>query len=240
MDVGPESCAYGGGMRVLIVEDEVTLAETLREGLSAEGFVVTLAYDGLTGRDLATAGGFDAIVLDIMLPGRNGFRVCRDLREAAVMTPILMLTAKDGELDEAEALDTGADDFLSKPFSFIVLLARLRALQRRAGAFDTRPATSAAMRVGELILEPNQRRCRRVEAEIVLTAREFDLLAELARSSPNVVSKTELLERVWGPEFEGDPNVVEVYIGYLRKKVDAPFGRTSLATVRGLGYRLDA
>ena len=227
-------------MHVLVVEDEVTLAETLRDGLGAEGFTVTVAHDGLTGRDLAMTGRFDAVVLDIMLPGRNGFRVCRDLRDGGVTTPILMLTAKDGELDEAEALDTGADDFLSKPFSFIVLLARLRALQRRSAVSDVRAVTKAAVRVGDLVLEPMQRRCRRGEHDISLTAREFDLLAELARCSPDVVSKTDILARVWGVEFEGDPNVVEVYIGYLRKKIDVPFSRTSLTTVRGLGYRLDA
>ena len=231
-------------MRVLVVEDEVALAETLRDGLGAEGFEVTLAHDGLTGRDLAMSERFDAIVLDIMLPGRNGYRVCRDLRSEGVTTPILMLTAKDGELDEAEALDTGADDFLSKPFSFIVLLARLRALQRRSTTAAAGPTTAgfggSTIRCGDIVLEPAQRRSRRGETELTLTAREFDLLAELARSSPAVVSKTQLLERVWGIEFEGDPNVVEVYVGYLRKKVDLPFGRSSLTTVRGMGYRLDA
>ena len=229
---------------MLVVEDEIPLAETLREGLRTEGFDVTLAHDGLTGRDLAASGTFDVVVLDIMLPGRNGFRVCADLRSMGVMTPILMLTAKDGELDEAESLDTGADDFLSKPFSFVVLLARLRALGRRAAGTvavgGKGAADGAALRCGDLLLEPRQRRCWRAEHDVALTAREFDLLAELVRSSPNVVPKSDLVERVWGSEFEGDPNVVEVYVGYLRKKIDAPFGRSSLSTVRGVGYRLDA
>ena len=232
-------------MRVLVVEDEVVLAAALRDGLRTEGFEVTVAHDGITGRDLAMTTPFDAVVLDIMLPGRNGYRVCRDLRTAGVNTPILMLTAKDGELDEAEALDTGADDFLSKPFSFVVLLARLRALQRRsmttaASGQAVAGHTGAPVRCGPLVLEPAQRRGRLGEHELALTAREFDLLAELARSSPNVVSKTGLLERVWGAEFEGDPNVVEVYVGYLRRKIDVPYGRASLVTVRGMGYRLDA
>lgn len=226
---------------MLVVEDEVPLALTLKDGLEAEGFDVELAHDGITGREMAATKTFDAIVLDIMLPGRNGYRVCADLRAMDVVTPILMLTAKDGEFDEAEALDTGADDFLSKPFSFVVLLARLRALHRRGRPAPGAPAAvDGSLRCGDIVLAPSQRRAWRGQEEITLTAREFDLLSELVKSSPDVVSKTQLLERVWGEDFEGDPNVVEVYVGYLRRKVDVPFGRSSLSTVRGLGYRLDA
>lgn len=225
-------------MRVLIVEDEVALAEGLRDGLIADGHQVTLCHDGDEGFELARRSDVDVVILDIMLPGRNGYKVCRDLRAAAVMTPILMLTAKDGELDEAEALDTGADDFLSKPFSYVVLEARLRALGRRS----TGPVGSVGgerLIGGDLVLDLGARRCWRATTEIALTARELDLLAEIMRAAPNVVAKGDLLIRVWGQSFEGDPNVVEVYVGYLRRKVDVPFGRASLQTVRGHGYRLD-
>ncbi len=224
-------------MRVLVVEDEHDLADSLRDGLSAEGFEVTLAHDGITGRDLAIGGAFDVVVLDIMLPGRNGYRVCADVRAAGCTTPILMLTAKDGEFDEAEGLDTGADDFLAKPFSFVVLLARLRALVRRSRTPGPAVAGDVRQRVDDLLIDRGQRRAWRGDQEVVLTAREFDVLSELVRATPNVVPKTELLARVWGPRFEGDPNVVEVYVGYVRRKVDAPFGRSSLQTVRGHGYR---
>ena len=224
-------------MRVLIVDDEVALAESISEGLTAEGFTVTLSHDGLDGLRLGQSGEFDAIVLDIMLPGRNGYRVCADLRAAGVTIPILMLTAKQGDLDEAEALDTGADDFLSKPFSFVVLLARLRALGRRGAS-----AAQDANRVqrGDLVIDVRQRRCWRGDTEVQLTARELDLLTAVVRRSPDPISKGELLEMVWGQAFGGDPNVVEVYLGYLRRKIDTPFGRASLQTVRGVGYRLDA
>jgi DNA-binding response OmpR family regulator len=221
-------------MHVLVVDDEVTLAEAVRTGLESEGFTVTVAHDGNTGYELARAGSFDAVVLDIMLPGRNGYRVCSDLRADGFAAPILMLTAKQGEFDEAEALDTGADDFLSKPFSFVVLVARLRALGRRVRSAGSR----SEIQFADLSLDLGQRRCWRAGTEVVLTAREFDLLAELARCAPDVVSKAELIERVWGPQFEGDPNVVEVYVGYLRRKVDANDQRPLIATVRGHGYRL--
>lgn len=223
---------------MLVVDDEVDLARSLRDGLTPEGFEVTLAHDGPTGRDLALRGAFDVIVLDIMLPGRNGYRVCADLRAEGCTTPILMLTAKDGEFDEAEGLDTGADDFLAKPFSFVVLLARLRALVRRARATGS-PAASGDVRqtVDGVLIDRGQRRAWRGSEEVTLTAREFDVLSELMRATPNVVSKNDLLASVWGPRFEGDPNVVEVYVGYVRRKIDAPFGRSSLLTVRGHGYR---
>jgi two-component system, OmpR family, response regulator len=222
-------------MRVLVVEDERTLADGLRRGLEAEGFAVDLAHEGDVGLHMAREHAYDAIVLDIMLPNLNGYRVCAALRDEGVWTPILMLTAKDGEYDEAEALDTGADDFLSKPFSFVVLVARLRALIRRGSL--PRPAV---LQVGDLVLDAVTRTCARGDSEIRLTAREYSLLEALMRRAGEVVPKRELLERVWGKEFQGDPNVVEVYLGYLRRKVDQPFGRHSLETVRGAGYRLAA
>ncbi len=220
-------------VKVLVIEDEVALADAVDRGLSAEGFEVTVAHDGLVGLEQARTGKFDLIVLDIMLPGMNGYRVCRTLREEEVWTPILMLTAKDGEYDEAEALDTGADDFLSKPFSFVVLVARLRALARRRSDANLQP-----LEMDDLVLEPVSRTVRRGETAIALSPREFALLEALMRHPGEVVSKADLLDRVWGEDFEGDPNVVEVYIGYLRRKIDRPFGRTDLETVRGEGYRL--
>ena len=220
-------------MKVLVIEDEVALADAVARGLGAEGFEVTVANDGLEGLELARGAKFDLIVLDIMLPGMNGYRVCRTLREEEIWTPILMLTAKDGEYDEAEALDTGADDFLSKPFSFVVLVARLRALARRRS-----DANLAPLEFDDLTLEPVSRTVHRGDSDISLSPREFALLEALMRHSGEVVSKTDLLDRVWGEDFEGDPNVVEVYIGYLRRKIDRPFGRSDLETVRGEGYRL--
>src|SRR5712692_4095180 len=185
-------------MRVLVVEDEVHLAAAITEGLEAEGFDVDAVHDGLDGLWRAREGSYDAIVLDILLPGMHGYKVCRTLRDEGVWTPILILTAKDGEYDEAEALDTGADDFLSKPFSFVVLLARIRALIRRGA-----PPRPNVLTVGTLELDPGARRARRD-----------------------------------GIDFQGDPNVVEVYVGYLRNKIDQPFGTESIETVRGAGYRL--
>jgi DNA-binding response OmpR family regulator len=220
-------------VRVLVIEDEVRLAEAVADGLRAEGFEVEIVHDGLVGLGRARTGEYAAVVLDILLPGLNGYRVCRTLREEGVMTPILMLTAKDGEYDEAEALDTGADDFLSKPFSFVVLVARLHALMRRGRA--TRART---LRVGTLELDPVSRACTRGETEISLTARETSLLAVLMDRSDAVVDKRELLEEVWGDGFTGDPNIVEVYVGYLRRKIDQPFETATLLTVRGVGYRL--
>jgi two-component system OmpR family response regulator len=220
-------------VRVLLVEDEVGLADAISRGLTAEGFEVEAVHDGITGLAQAREPRFAAIVLDIMLPGMNGYQICRTLRAEGVWTPILMLTAKDGEWDEAEALDTGADDFLSKPFSFVVLVARLRALLRRGAG--PRPAV---LQVGDLHLDPATRECNRAGTPIDLTAREFALLEHLMRNHEEVVPKQVLLAQVWGHERDADPNVVEVYLGYLRKKVDAPFGRRSLVTVRGAGYRV--
>ncbi len=220
--------------RILIVEDEVNLARAVAQGLNDEGFAVEVVFDGERGLARAEQGSFDLIILDILLPGINGFRLCALLRSRGVATPILMLTAKDGELDEAEALDTGADDFLTKPFSFVILLARVRALLRRG-----QPARSAPLTVGDLVLDPGAHRCHRGGQEIELTPREFSVLECLMASPGQALTKVEILERVWGAEFEGDPNIVEVYVGYLRRKIDQPFGRNSLRTVRGVGYRLD-
>jgi two-component system OmpR family response regulator len=222
-------------MRVLVVEDEVPLAEAITEGLVAEGFDVDAVHDGIDGLWRAREGSYDAIVLDVLLPGMNGYRVCKTLRDEGVWTPILMLTAKDGEYDEAEALDTGADDFLSKPFSFVVLLARLRALFRRGA-----PPRPAVLELGPVRLDPATRRVTHGETEVQLTAREFALLEYLMRRDGNVASKAEILDHVWGMDFAGDPNVVEVYIGYLRRKLDQPHETQIIKTVRGAGYRLEA
>lgn len=221
-------------MRVLVVEDEPAMADALRTGLEAEGFAVDVAADGEAGLWLATEHPYDVILLDIMLPKRNGYQVCRALREAQVWTPVLMLTAKDGDLDEAEALDTGADDYVSKPFAFVVLLARIRALLRR-GAVE-RPAELVA---GDLRLDPAGHKAFRGEVQIELTAREFSILEFLMRRAGEVASKTEIMAHVWDFAFEGDPNIVEVYVRSLRKKVDLPFDRKAIETVRGAGYRLD-
>ena len=222
-------------MRVLVVEDEKRLAAGLKKGLEAEGFAADIALNGTEGLWMARENPYDAIVLDIMLPGMNGYQVCSTLREEQVWTPILMLTAKDGEFDEAEALDTGADDYVTKPFSFIVLVARLRALIRR-GAGE-RPAILEA---GDLGFDPGSRRVWRAGADVELTAREMALLEFLLRRKGEVVSKSAILEHVWDYDFEGDPNIVEVYIRHLRNKLDRPFDRHALETVRGVGYRLAA
>jgi DNA-binding response OmpR family regulator len=222
-------------VRVLVVEDEKRLAAGIKKGLEAEGFATDVALTGTDGLWMARENPYDAIILDILLPGINGYKVCASLREAGVWTPILMLTAKDGEYDEAEALDTGADDYVTKPFSFVVLVARLRALIRR-GAGE-RPAILEA---GDLRFDPGTRRAWRGDSEIELTAREASLLEFLLRRSGDVVSKREILDHVWDYSFEGDPNIIEVYIARLRNKVDRPFGHASLETVRGAGYRLAA
>jgi DNA-binding response OmpR family regulator len=222
-------------MRLLVVEDEVRLATALRRGLQAEGFTVDLVHDGVGGLHLAQEGSYDAIVLDVMLPGLSGYRVCERLRAAGNWTPVLMLSAKDGEYDQADGLDVGADDYLTKPFSYVVLVARLRALLRRGA--PPRPTTLAA---GDLRLDPAERRVCRGDEPVELTAREFALLEFLLRRSGQVVSKTQILRHVWDANYDGDTNVVEVYIGYLRRKIDTPFGRSSVETVRGAGYRLAA
>ncbi|MBA2891706.1 response regulator transcription factor [Nonomuraea soli] len=222
-------------MRVLLVEDEERLAQLIKDGLAGEGFAVDVAHDGRDGLWLATENPYDVIVLDVMLPRMNGYTVCARLRDAGNWTPIMMLTAKDGVYDEAEALDTGADDYLAKPFSYVVLLARLRALVRRGGR--ERPVS---ITVGDLVIDPAGIRCHRGETEISLTPKEFAVLHGLARRAGEVVSKSELLAQAWDFSYDGDPNIVEVYISALRRKIDQPFGRTSLVTVRGAGYRLEA
>ncbi|HWS34707.1 MAG TPA: response regulator transcription factor [Actinoplanes sp.] len=220
-------------MRVLVVEDEKRLAWSLRVGLEAEGFAVDLAADGTDGLWMARENDYDVIVLDLMLPGINGYKVCSTLREDGDWTPILMLTAKDGEWDQVEGLDTGADDYMTKPFSFPILVARLRAVARR-GARE-RPVQLVA---GDLRIDPAARRVWRGDTGIELTAREFSLLAFLARNTGDVVSKRQILEAVWDVDFDGDPNIVEVYVRHLRNKIDRPFGREAIQTIRGAGYRL--
>jgi two-component system OmpR family response regulator len=222
-----------GAMRVLVVDDEVRLADAVARGLMAEGFDVEVVHDGLEGLWRIREREYAAVVLDLLLPGMNGYEVCRTVRAEGNWTPILMLTAKTGEYDEAEALDTGADDFLSKPFSFVVLVARLRAIARRGAV--PRPAHHV---VGDLVVDPARRLCERGGAAVALTPREFALIEALARRAPQLATKAELLDEVWGADRDVDPNAVEVYVGYLRRKLDVPFGRRSIETVRGAGYRL--
>jgi DNA-binding response OmpR family regulator len=222
-------------VRVLVVEDERRLAAAVKRGLEAEGFVVDLAHDGVTGLHLAREGAYDSVVLDIMLPGMSGYRVCQELRAAENWVPVLVLSAKDGEYDQADALDLGADDYLTKPFSYVVLAARLRALLRRGAA--PRPAV---LLCGDLSLDPAARVVRRGTASVALTAREFALLEFLMRRAGQVVAKSDLLAHVWEAEDISDLNVVEVYVGYLRRKIDVPFERHAVQTVRGAGYRLAA
>ena len=220
-----------GLVRVLVVEDEVRLALALQRGLRAEGFAVDVAHDGTDGLHQAREGGYDALVLDVMLPGLSGYRVVQALRAERNYVPVLMLSAKDGEHDQADGLDLGADDYLTKPFSYVVLVARLRALLRRGPS--RRPTT---LRVGDLTLDPAGHEVRRGDVVVALTPREFTLLEHLMRRSGEVVSKSSLIDHVW--DGDADLNVVEVYVGYLRRKIDVPFGRQTLETVRGAGYRL--
>lgn len=215
-------------MRVLLVEDEASLAETVRRGLVAEGWVVEVAADGVEGLRLGSDHAFDVVVLDIMLPRLNGYDVLKGLRRRQVWTPVLMLTAKDGEYDQTDAFDLGADDYLIKPFSFAVLVARLRALQRRGA-----PARPVILTSGDLTLDPARRRVHQAGAEVEMTRREYGLLEFLLRNKGVVVSKAEILAGVWDAHYDGDDNIVEVYIGYLRRK----FGATTIETFRGRGYR---
>ncbi len=216
-------------MRVLLVDDEVTLAETLAAGLTGMGFSVEVVHDGGRGLRRAQETPFDVIVLDIMLPVLNGYDVCRGLRARQVWTPILMLTAKDGEYDETDAFDLGADDYLRKPFSFEVLVARLRALIRRSA-----PERPTILTAGEVSLDPAQQRVYLRGEEVRLTAREFQVLHYFMRNAGDVVTKQNILENVWDEFYEGDENLVEVYVGYLRRKL----GRDVIETRRGAGYRL--
>lgn len=220
-------------MRVLLVEDEPRLSATLSLGLKAEGFVVVTAGTGIEGLHLATEEQFDAIVLDIMLPGLSGYEVLRRVRRKEVWTPVLMLTAKDGEYDETDAFDLGADDYLTKPFSFRVLVARLRALVRRGA-----PERPVVLTAGSLSLDPNRHLVQRDSTRIELTPREYGVLEYLMRNKDTVVAKADILRNVWDAHHDGPDNVVEVYVGYLRRKIDAPFGTDSIETIRGVGYRL--
>ena len=222
-------------MRVLVVEDERRIATGLKRGLEADGFGVDLAFTGDDGLWYATEGTYDAIVLDLMLPGRSGFQVCRDLRERGDWTPILVLTAKEGTLDESEALDTGADDYLRKPFSYQVLVSRLRALLRRAGSVVEPDPT---LTVGDLVLDPITQRAWRGAVELELSPKAFLVLHILMRRQGELITTQDLLATAWGFDFEGDPNVVQAYISRLRRVVDKPFGVASIKTIRGVGYRL--
>ncbi|MFF4407291.1 response regulator transcription factor [Streptomyces sp. NPDC001404] len=220
-------------MRILIVEDEVGLADSLRRGLTAEGHWVDAVHDGRRGLEAALSGTYDVIVLDVMLPGPDGYEICARLRRLDQWTPVLMLTAKDGEYDEAAGLDAGADDYLTKPFSFVVLTARLRALGRRRGT-----GTYGELRAGDLMLDPGARRCRRGGTEVELTARELSVLRHLLENAGRAVAKRDILDEVWDSPAETDPNIVEVYVSSLRRKIDAPSGRRSILTAHGTGYRL--
>lgn len=222
-------------MRILIVEDEKQLADTVRRGLINEGFVVDVVHDGVSGVWAATENTYDVILLDLMLPLKNGYDVLKEVRGRKVWTPVLMLTAKDGEYDQADAFDLGADDYLTKPFSFVVLVARIRALIRRGA-----PERPVVLELGSLSLDTASRQVRRGEAAIALTAKEYALLHFLMRRPGQVVSKGEILDNVWDAAFDGGENVVEVYIGYLRRKIDVPFDVQTLMTVRGMGYLLTA
>ena len=221
-------------MRILIVEDEKALAESMRRGLVGEGCVVDVVHDGITGLWAATESSYDVAVLDIMLPGLNGYKVLEQIRGRQIWTPVLMLTAKDGEYDQTDAFDLGADDYLTKPFSFTVLVAHLRALVRRGA-----PERPMKLTVGSLVLDPTRRSVTRHGETIKVTAREFSLLTYLMRNAGGVVGKFDILNNVWDPAYDGSENIVEVYIGYLRRKIDAPYGLQTLTTIRGMGYRLD-
>ena len=225
----------GGAMRVLVIDDEPLLAQTVQRGLELDGFTVTVAPDGVDGLTRALEERFDAIVLDIMLPGLSGYEVLRRLRAEQVWTPVLMLTAKDGSYEETDAFDLGADDYLTKPFVFAVLSARLRAFLRRGA-----PPRPVVLTAGNLLLDPARHRVHRGDTEITLTPREFALLEYLIRHADTVVTKSAILRGVWDAHYRGAENVVEVYIGYLRKKIDIPFGCSSIDTLRGVGYRLRA
>jgi two-component system OmpR family response regulator len=220
-------------MRVLVVEDEAGMAETVRRGLTSDGFVVEVVHNGEDAVWAATERSYDVMVLDIMLPRLNGYRVVEELRRRHNWTPILMLTAKDGDYDQTDAFDLGADDYLTKPFSFIVLVARLRALIRRGA-----PERPVVMAAGDLTLDPARRRVQRGDTLLHLTPREYGLLELLMHHRGDVVTKAQILEAVWDPAFTGDPNIVEVYIRYLRRKIDLPFDRHAIETVRGMGYRM--
>jgi two-component system OmpR family response regulator len=220
-------------MRVLVVEDDPKMAGLLRRGLTEEGYAVDLAGTGVDAIWAATENPYDAIVLDVMLPDIDGFEVCRRIRAESRWAPVLILTARDAVRDRVGGLDAGADDYLTKPFSFSELLARLRAIMRRSP-----PERPSVLRAGDLILDPAARTVRRGETLVELTPKEFAVLECLMRQAGDVLTRTELIEHVWDFGYDGDSNVVDVYIGYLRQKVDRPFGCATIETVRGAGYRL--
>ncbi|HEV8565007.1 MAG TPA: response regulator transcription factor [Actinomycetota bacterium] len=222
-------------MRVLVVEDHDRMADVIRRGFREEGYAVDVASTGEDGAWLATENDYDAIVLDVMLPGIDGFETCRRLRDAGRWAPVLMLTARDAVEDRIRGLDSGADDYLTKPFSFAELLARIRALLRRG--VSERPA---ALRVGDLALDPARRLVERRGIRVDLTSKEFALLEFFLRNPGEVLSRTRIIEHVWDFAFEGDSNIVDVYVRYVREKIDRPFGCDSIETVRGAGYRLRA
>jgi two-component system, OmpR family, response regulator len=220
-------------VRVLVVEDEVKMAGLLKRGLEEEGYAVDVAGNGSDAVWLGTENPYDAIVLDVMLPDQDGFEVCRQLRAGGRWAPVLMLTARDAVPDRVAGLDAGADDYLTKPFSFTELFARLRAVVRRGGT--ERPAV---LRVGDLVLDPASKKVIRANAPVDLTAKEFALLEYFMRHPGEVLGRTRIIEHVWDFAYEGDSNVVDVYVRYLREKIDRPFGRDSIETVRGTGYRM--
>jgi two-component system OmpR family response regulator len=220
-------------MRVLLVEDEPRLSATLSRGLKAEGFVVVAVETGVDGLREAVENSYDVVVLDIMLPGHSGYEVLRRMRAQGVWTPVLMLTAKDGEYDQTDAFDLGADDYLTKPFSFRVLVARLRALVRRGA-----PERPTVLTAGSLTLDPARHTVHRGSTPITLTPREYGLLEYLMRNKDMVLTKAQILHNVWDAHYQGPDNVVEVYVGYVRRKIDAPFGTNTIETIRGVGYRL--
>jgi two-component system OmpR family response regulator len=221
-------------MRILVVEDEEGIASSLKTGLEADGFAVDIATTGIDGLWMAQNNPYAVVVLDIMLPGLNGYLVCKQLRDDDNWTPILMLTAKDGDLDEAEGLETGADDYLTKPFSYVVLLARIRSLIRRSGVTPT----NDELVVADLRLDVSRHQAWRGDSEVRLSPRAMSVLEFLMRNAGRVVSKEEILRNVWDDAFDGDPNIVEVYASRIRQAIDAAFERKALQTVRGVGYRL--
>jgi two-component system OmpR family response regulator len=222
-------------VKLLLVEDEAGLSLALTKGLRAEGFVVVAEADGVHGLDQATEESFDVMILDIMLPGLSGYEVLRQMRARNVSTPVMMLTSKDGDYDQIDALDLGADDYLTKPFSFNVLVARLRALIRR----DT-PQRATVMSAGTLTMDPSRHWVQRLSTPIFLTPREHGLLEYLMRNKGSIMTKADILHDVWDAHYAGPDNVVEVYIRYLRRKIDIPFGTASIETIRGVGYRLSS
>ena len=224
-------------MRILVVEDEEGIATALRRGLTADGFAVDIADNGIDGLWMAQNNPYSVIVLDIMLPGLNGYRVCQQLRDDGDTTPILMLTAKDGDLDETEGLETGADDYVTKPFSYTVLLARIRALLRRAGG---QPTANDVLTVGSLRLDPAAHRCWHRDKMLDLSPRAMSVLEYLMRNVELVVSKDDIMKNVWDHAFDGDPNIVEVYVSRIRTTIGTDAETVSLETVRGVGYRLTA